>query len=197
MNMKRRAPAEPDQDQLAGQEDAPDAFDELAGPVHGSSVQPTREQDAHPSAHGIDYETPWVPPQSLEAPEPRPGYVQRWVRTSTRGADDPGNVMMMLRSGWKPRPADSVPGLGQFPKLSKGEFSGFIGLHDLVLCEMPAKQAERIKAFYKAKSDRMMEGVTQELQGLSVRQMPITQERRSQVSRGGRRPIVAADPGKK
>ena len=43
----------------------------------------------------------WTPPALLDAPEPRPGYVQRWVATAIQGKDTPDNVYKRMREGWE------------------------------------------------------------------------------------------------
>ena len=42
-------------------------------------------------------ETSWKPPALLDAPEARPGFVQRWVATSIQGKDTPDNVYKRMR----------------------------------------------------------------------------------------------------
>mgnify|MGYP000630768286 FL=1 len=37
-------------------------------------------------------DTAWKPPSLLDAPSPRPGYVQRWIATSIQGKETPDNV---------------------------------------------------------------------------------------------------------
>jgi hypothetical protein len=39
-----------------------------------------RDEESRPQTH-------WTPPALLDAPEPRTGYVQRWVATSIQGKD--------------------------------------------------------------------------------------------------------------
>ena len=41
--------------------------------------------------------TAWKPPSLLDAPEARPGYVQRWVATSIQGKESPDNVYKRMR----------------------------------------------------------------------------------------------------
>ena len=60
-----------------------------------------RDEEARPM-------TAWKPPSLLDAPEARPGYVQRWVATSIQGKESPDNVYKRMREGWEPRPAESV-----------------------------------------------------------------------------------------
>ena len=43
----------------------------------------------------------WTPPSSLDAPAAPQGYAHRWIRTSTNGFEDPGNVSKKLREGWE------------------------------------------------------------------------------------------------
>ena len=178
-----------------------DALAALAqGDVDPRQPQPvhlTREQDVASPVHGADYGEPWKPPTNLDAPPPRPGYVQRWIRTNIRDKDDPGNISQMLRAGWRPRTLESA-GLGSFPVLPSGQYKGFIGLHDCVLCEMPKERAAQIKRYYKAMSDRMVAGVETELASQTKTFDPrgvfkLIQERQSEVSGGARRPIVAGE----
>ena len=39
----------------------------------------------------------WRPPETLPSPDPRPGWKHRWVRVSTMGTADPGNISSKLR----------------------------------------------------------------------------------------------------
>ena len=41
----------------------------------------------------------WKPPSLLDAPEARPGFVQRWITTSIQGKDTPDNVYKRMREG--------------------------------------------------------------------------------------------------
>lgn len=45
-------------------------------------------------------QTSWQPPALLDAPDARPGMVQRWVATSIQGKDTPDNVYKRMREGW-------------------------------------------------------------------------------------------------
>ena len=53
-------------------------------------------------------ENQWRPTDLLEAPQPREGYVQRWIATSILGQETPTNVARRMREGWKPRDPKSV-----------------------------------------------------------------------------------------
>ena len=49
-----------------------------------------REEQSRP-------DTAWKPPSLLDAPEPRPGYTQRWIATSIQGKETPDNVYKRMR----------------------------------------------------------------------------------------------------
>ena len=51
----------------------------------------------------------WVPPSSLQAPEPPEGFHHRWVRAEIRGVADDKNIMGRLRSGYEFVRADQYP----------------------------------------------------------------------------------------
>ena len=51
----------------------------------------------------------WVPPSSLDAPEPPEGFHHRWVRAEYRGNQDEKNVMGRLRSGYEPVKLVNIP----------------------------------------------------------------------------------------
>ena len=53
----------------------------------------------------------WLPQSSLPVPEPREGWVHRWVRTSSLGRADNTNVSRMMREGWVPVKAEDYPEL--------------------------------------------------------------------------------------
>jgi hypothetical protein len=53
----------------------------------------------------------WRPPETLPSPDDRPGWSHRWVRLSTLGVADPGNISSKLREGYEPCKADEYPEL--------------------------------------------------------------------------------------
>ena len=93
----------------------------------------TRNEQSRP-------DTAWKPPSLLDAPEPRPGYTQRWIATSIQGKETPDNVYKRMREGWEPRSADSVKD-PLFPTINHGQWAGSIGIEGMLLCEMPEEKA--------------------------------------------------------
>jgi hypothetical protein len=129
-------------------------------------------------------ETAWKPPALLDAPDARPGYVQRWVATSIQGKDTPDNVYKRMREGWEPRSADTVKSK-LFPTINHGQWEGCIGIEGMLLCEMPEERHQAMKDYYSGKNEEQNESVVGELEALGRRSgQPIYQERKSETSRG-------------
>ena len=129
-------------------------------------------------------ETAWKPPALLDAPEARPGFVQRWVATSIQGKDTPDNVYKRMREGWEPRPADSVKN-ELFSTINHGQWAGSIGVEGMLLCEMPEDKHYQMREYYSGKNDELNESIAGDLDALGRRSgQPIYQERKSETSRG-------------
>ena len=143
----------------------------------GGSRKEARAEEARP-------QTAWKPPSLLDAPEPRPGMVQRWVATSIQGRDTPDNVYKRMRAGWNPRPADSVKDK-RYPTINHGQWAGSIGVEGMLLCEMPEGTHKQMKDYYHGKTQEQNESIPGELDALQRNSgLPIFQERRSTTSQG-------------
>mgnify|MGYP003661555287 FL=1 len=128
--------------------------------------------------------TAWKPPSLLDAPEARPGYVQRWVATSIQGKESPDNVYKRMREGWEPRPADTVKA-ELFSTINHGQWAGSIGVEGMLLCEMPEERHHQMRDYYSGKNDELNESIAGDLEALGRRSgQPIYQERKSETSRG-------------
>ena len=137
-------------------------------------------------------QTNWQPPALLDAPEVRPGMVQRWVATSIQGKDTPDNVYKRMREGWEPRKAETVKGQ-LFPTINHGQWAGCIGIEGMLLCEMPKEKHKSMKAYYSDKSTQQNESLAGDLDALGRKAgQPIYQERKSSVM-GGRKEVSAMD----
>ena len=99
----------------------------------------------------VDLKLHGHPPALLDAPEPRPGFVQRWVATSIQGKDTPDNVYKRMREGWEARPANTVKNQ-LFPTINHGQWEGCIGIEGMLLCEMPKEKHRQMKEYYGTKS---------------------------------------------
>ena len=129
-------------------------------------------------------QTTWTPPALLDAPEARPGMVQRWVATTIQGKDTPDNVYKRMREGWEPRKSSTVKDQ-KFPTINHGQWAGCIGIEGMLLCEMPKDKHQSMKSYYKGKSNDQNEALTGELDSLGRKTgTQFFQERKSSSSRG-------------
>jgi len=151
---------------------------ERAAPaVHANRQYETwDEADIHAEAS-----KPWLRPSSLDAPPPRNGFAQRWIRVGSFGKDDPTNTSRKFREGWRPRPSSTVDPKYHSPNISQGKWAGCIGVEGMILCEMPEKIREKRNAHYMAKTQKVTDAIATDLQNESRPGMPITQERTSKV----------------
>lgn len=83
------------------------------------------------------------PPGLLDAPEPRPGYVQRWIRTLANGSHDPRNRHKATLAGWKPRDPGSLPAKWSSAPTHNSELGHVIGVEGMVLMERPVELHRR------------------------------------------------------
>ena len=151
------------------------------------------EARSEPRGQQARAKTSWKPASLLDAPPPRPGMVQRWVATSILGKETPDNVYKRQREGWTPRGADTV---GDFPipTLNHGQWDGCIGIEGMILCEMPEDTHREMKDYYEGKSDELNQAVNDDLlKAERAVGIPIHQDRKSSVSRGGDRVPVMDD----
>ncbi len=129
---------------------------------------------------------PWAPPSRLEAPDAPNGYRHRWIRTSLRGDEDKMNVHAKLREGWEPVRADEYSG-SDFAVIEDGTHAGVIGNGGLMLARIPEETAQERTAYYRDRTREQMTAVDQDLMKEQHPSMPITNERQSRVSFGGRK----------
>jgi hypothetical protein len=116
----------------------------------------TRELDTRDTqARTIDR---WAPPQLLPTPDPRPGWVHRWIRTSIMGSADPMNISQKRREGFEPCKAEDYPELMSHASID-GQFKGSIEIGGLVLCRAPEEFMEQRAAHYDKLNRSQMESV--------------------------------------
>ena len=109
-------------------------------------------------------QTAWKPPSLLDAPEARPGMVQRWVATSIQGKDTPDNVYKRMRAGRN---------------------------EGMLLCEMPEETFKQMKDYYLGRSQEQNESIPGELDALGRNSgLPIFQDRKSTASQGRDVPVM-------
>lgn len=154
----------------------------------------TSMQDAL-GAYGIDRDSMgdgWEKPNDLDAPEPRDGYTQRWVRIRLLNDEDAKNTIKMFRQGWLPRPLETVPAGYLPPTIQHAKLGGVIGVDDLILCEMPLKKAIQRNAYYQARQDRMVEGIENDIRKVDRHGPRIDMTNKTRVTK--RRLRIPDDP---
>lgn len=121
----------------------------------------SREQETRAAEQPNEvYADQWESPQMLDTKKipPRPGYVQRWIRTKLRSEDDQTNVFKKINQGWSPRKLDSVPKGSFIPNI---DFDGVnvIGIHGMILMERPAETHERHAEYNRGITRSQMDAV--------------------------------------
>lgn len=170
----------------------------MARGVRGSGVRQSREQETR-DALGVHDEEAILFEESGPLPQipSRAGYVQRWVRVSTKHGDDARNMARMAQRGWKPRPADTVPKAYQWLTSKREGMGGVIGTHDCVLMERSEGIQRKAEAIQKQKRRDLETAVKTNLfrehQNLGGDRAGITPnyDSKATVERG--RPMVADD----
>ena len=132
----------------------------------------------------------WKQPSSLDAPAAPQGYAHRWIRVSTAGFDDPGNVSKKLREGWEFVKAETILseiGENDYPIIHEGRHAGLIGIGGLVLARIPEEILKsRAEYFRKITQDRT-DAIDRDLMKEQHPDMPINIDRQSRVTFGGSR----------
>ena len=127
----------------------------------------------------------WRPSNLLEAPEPRPGYAQRWVATMVLGQETPTNVAKRLREGWAPRDVKTIKDGQHFPTIEHGKFAGHIGIEGMVLCEMPQEMLDQRNDYYAQMTENLMRSVENDMNKVESPGQPIQRTFKTTVSSEG------------
>lgn len=123
----------------------------------------SRDQEARTDEVHEDYDDDWTPPELLDAPPARPGYVQRWIRTTVHGVGDPRNVAKRMNQRWMPRKPETVPKGYHVPTIQHGQYAGCIGIEGNVLMERPEKIQNKQRRLNREMAEFQMRGVEQDL----------------------------------
>ena len=127
----------------------------------------------------------WAPPQLLPQPNPRPGWVHRYIRLSMVGQADPTNVSAKFREGWEPVRAADYPEL-QFMPDQNSRFKDNVEIGGLLLCKAPAAMVAQRNAYYQKQADGQMQAVDNNLMRQNDARMPLFNEKRSSTTFGRR-----------
>jgi hypothetical protein len=107
----------------------------------------------------------------------------RWVRTHIRGEADKTNVHMRFREGYEPVHPSEVSGY-DLPVIDDGNHAGTVGVGGLMLTKIPKETVEERNAYFAQQTDQQMKAVDNDLMRDEHPAMPISKERKTQVSFG-------------
>ena len=131
----------------------------------------TREEQSRPSAS-------WTPASILPNPDPRDGWVHRWIRTSVLGESDNTNVSKMMREGWQPVKAEDYPEMLLESDIGS-RFEGNIEVGGLLLCRAPKERMEQRNEYFKNMAENQMESVDNNFLRENDPRMPLMKPERS------------------
>jgi len=109
----------------------------------------------------------------------------RWIRITLRNQEDYQNVGKRTAEGWEFVKEDEVPEMLHSSDVREGgRYAGAVSRGDLALAMMPKELAESRQEFYENRSREMVDAVNAQLMRENNSQMPISNQSRTQVSRG-------------
>ena len=127
----------------------------------------------------------WTPQSSLPVPEPKDGWVFRWIRTSSLGRSDNTNVSRQFREGWEPVRAEDHPEL-KIMSDHNSNFKGNVEVGGLLLCKAPLEKMKARERYFQEVSDRQIDGVDRSYLRENDPRMPLLNPERSTRSTFGR-----------
>ena len=127
----------------------------------------------------------WTPPSSLAAPPAPDGFRHRWIRAESFGFDDTKNISGKLRSGYALVMASEYKD-SDYPVVQDGKHKGVIGVGGLLLARIPNEIAEARQKYNSEKAKERDDAVKNDLLKDQHPSMPITVDRRSSKSFGGK-----------
>ena len=127
----------------------------------------------------------WKPPETLPSPDPKPGWVFRWIRTNLMGQLDPTNASAKFREGWVAVKASEVPELMMIITTDpNGRPKDNVEIGGLLLCKAPVEMVNQRAAYYAKQAQDQMEAVDNNYMRQQDERMPLFKERKTQVEFG-------------
>ena len=127
----------------------------------------------------------WTPPSSLDAQPAPDGFRHRWIRAESLGFDDTKNIAGKLRSGYVLVMASEYKDTG-YPVVQNGKHKGVIGVGGLLLARIPNEIAEARQKYYSDQAKERDDALKTDLLKEQHPSMPISYDRRSSKSFGGK-----------
>ena len=128
----------------------------------------------------------WTPPSQLDAPPAPEGFKHRWIRAETIGQMDTKNVSARMREGWEFVRADEYPDT-DWPQMDSGRYHGVIAVGGLMLARIPNEIVEQRKEYFAKLTQDKDDAVANDPMKDQHPSMPISKERSSRVTFGGKR----------
>ena len=128
----------------------------------------------------------WTPPSQLDAPPAPNGFKHRWIRAEAVGQLDQKNVSARLREGWEFVRADEYPEM-EWPAIDSGRYEGVIAVGGLMLARIPNEIIAQRKAYFEQLTQDKDEAVANDPMKDQHPSMPISKERSSRVTFGGKK----------
>ena len=128
----------------------------------------------------------WTPPSQLDAPPAPEGFKHRWIRAETIGQMDTKNVSARMREGWEFVRADEYPDT-DWPQMDSGRYQGVIAVGGLMLARIPNEIVEQRKEYFAKLTQDKDDAVANDPMNDQHPSMPISKERSSRVTFGGKR----------
>ena len=129
----------------------------------------------------------WAPPSQLDAPPAPKGFKHRWIRAEVVGQLDNKNVSARLREGWEFVRSDEYPDT-EWPQLDSGKYQGVIAVGGLMLARIPEETVNERNAYFHQLTKDKDEAIANDPLKDQHPSMPISSERSTRVSFGGKKP---------
>lgn len=109
----------------------------------------------------------------------------RWIRITLKNEEDYQNIGKRQAEGWEFVDPNEVPEMLSTSFVREGgRYAGTVCRGDLALAKMPLELARSRQEFYEGRSREMVEAVNAQLMRNSDSKMPISNNSRTNVSRG-------------
>lgn len=115
----------------------------------------------------------WRPANTLDAPPPRPGMEQRWIRFQLGANADPQNISRKLRDGWAPRKLETVTEDFNPPTIEHGSLGSVISVGDLLLCERDRNIGAARRRYFRDKQARQVAASKRQIKSVERGDYPI------------------------
>jgi hypothetical protein len=145
---------------------------------------PSRESETREK---VSRRKPWAPTTTLDAPPASKSFKHRWIRAEVVGQLDNKNVSARLREGWEFVRSDEYPDT-EWPQLDSGKYEGVIAVGGLMLARIPEEIVEERNAYFHQLTKDKDEAIANDPLKDQHPSMPISSERSTRVSFGGKKP---------